>query len=116
MLCKQTALNMTLDSIKKARIIYKSAVASVVPCNWHRTIAGKSTSDWSVALPWKTHPTDDNYNGSNYLAKTNCWDRVASGMISKRTGETRLPLAAHLGRGKLLFQTPLSCGSIPFWK
>ena len=38
--------------------------------------------------------------------KITCWDRVASGITDKRAGVARWPLAAHLGEGKLLFQTP----------
>ena len=39
-------------------------------------------------------------------AKTTCWDRVASGIAGKLAGLDRWPLAAHLGEGKLSFQTP----------
>ena len=38
--------------------------------------------------------------------KTTWWDRIASGITGNRSGEARLPLAAHLVEGKLLFQTP----------
>ena len=41
---------------------------------------------------------------------------ISSGIAGKRAGVARWPLAAHLGEGKLLFQTPLSCGSIHLWK
>ena len=37
---------------------------------------------------------------------TTSWDRVASSITGKLIGEARLPLAVHLGDGKLLHYTP----------
>ena len=61
-----------------------------------------------VAGPWlspgkptrravTTMATNDLVVGKDYMF----WDRVASGITVKRAGVARLPLAAHLGEGKL---------------
>ena len=49
-------------------------------------------------------------------AKTTCWDRVASGITGKRSGEARYPLAAHLGEGKLGIQSPAVLQKYPHVK
>ena len=39
------------------------------------------------------------------VGEDNLCDRIASGVSGKRAGEALWPLAAHLGEGKLLYQS-----------